>query len=158
MKKKTILRWYHEVLLIMGKALKDIQIFPKIMNLDYVVDFQIQKVEAFITSGADVVVIGNRIYKKEYSCAHSGNQLRERNLQQIKIIKGKHKEIRISRTGGIYSGKHIKDYIRCGSENIQLLIYLMGKVKKKFVKKEKDFSRVSINLCLMQKTDTYLAC
>ncbi len=157
MNKKTILRWYREAPLIMRKTFKDIQVFPKIMNLDYGVDFQMEMIETSIASGANGVIIGNRIYKREYGCAHGGNQLRERNLQQIKTVKDKHPETRISGTGGIYSGKHIMDYIECGSDNIQILSYLMGKVKKPFMKKGNRFQQVFYKL-VFDTEDGYLAC
>jgi len=157
MNKKTILRWYEYVPLIMKKACKNIQIFPKIMNLDYGMDFQIKMIEASIVGGADGVIIGNRIYRKEYGCAHGGRSLRERNLQQIKIIKDKHSEIHISGTGGIYTGRHIMDYIKSGAENIQVLSYLMGKVKKPFIKKGNRFQQVFYQL-MFDIEDGFLAC
>ena len=147
MNKKTILRWYRVAPTIIKKVAKDIQVFPKIMNLDYGLDFQIQMIENAIQS-SDGVVIGNRVYKKQYHSAHGGKELKEKNISQIKIIRTKYLQSHISGTGGIYSGKDVFDYINSGCENVQLLSFIMGKVKKPFKKKGNRFQQVFYTLML----------
>jgi len=142
MNQKTILRWYREIPLMIKKVFNDIQVFPKIMNLDYGLDFQIKMVESAISGSADGVVIANRIYKSDYSCAHGGIELRERNLAQIQTVHRLYPAFSISGTGGIYTGKHMIEYLDAGCENVQILSYLMGKVNKPFLKKGNRFQQV----------------
>lgn len=134
--KNNILRWYREIPKIIKGVFPQIYIFTKIMNLDYGIDFQIKIVEEAIKGNADGVVIGNRIFKKEINSAFGGKELRERNLTLIKEIKKAFPNFSISGTGGIYTGKHILDYLESGADNVQILSYILGKVKKDF-KKEK---------------------
>ena len=156
MNQKTILRWYRKIPEILKKSFKDISVFPKIMNLDYGIDFQIKMVESSLAGNADGVVIANRIYKKEFGCAHGGEELRIRNLQQVERVHCLFQNCSVSATGGIYKGKHIFDYICAGAENVQLLSYLMGKVKKPFEKKGNRFQQVFYKL-MLDIEDGYLA-
>ena len=127
--KNNILRWYRQVPSFLKSVSEKIIVYPKILNLDYGMDFQIKMVESSLEGKADGVVIANRIFKKEFGTAHGGRELRERNLKMIKEIKKRFPEIKISATGGIYSGKHIIEYMEAGAENVQLLSFLMGRVK-----------------------------
>ncbi len=157
MNKKTVLRWYRTIPEIIKRSFPDVFVFPKIMNLDYGMDFQIEMAENSIKGRADGVVIGNRIYKKEIGCAHGGKELRERNLLQIKKVYDKNLEIPISATGGIYSGRHIYQYIEAGAQNVQVLSFLMGKLKKPLEKKGNRFQQVFYKL-MLDPEDGYLAC
>ncbi|MCM8819048.1 MAG: hypothetical protein NC915_06210 [Candidatus Omnitrophica bacterium] len=145
--KNNILRWYKEIPLIIKSFFHEILVFPKIMNLDYGIDFQVKIVEETIKGKADGVVIGNRIFKEAINSAWGGKELRERNLTLIKEIKKNFPNLSISGTGGIYTGKHILDYLESGAENVQILSYILGKVKKEFLKKTGDkFDKVLYEL------------
>lgn len=134
--KKNILRWYREIPGVVKSVSKNINVFCKILNLDYGIDFQVEIVKEAVKGGADGVIIGNRIFKKELNCAWGGKELRERNLIMIKTIKEEFPDLSISGTGGIYTGKHICQYLKAGAENVQILSYILGKVKKDFIKKK----------------------
>jgi len=133
--KQNILRWYETVPSIIKSVSPEITVFPKLLNPGYELDFQLKMAESSVKGKADGLVIANRIFKKEYNCAHGGKELREKNLIQIKEIKKSFPEIPISATGGIYSGKHIFDYLKAGAQNVQILSYIMGKVNTPFPKK-----------------------
>ncbi|MCL4376842.1 MAG: hypothetical protein M1409_00465 [Actinobacteria bacterium] len=111
--------------------------------------------EGAVKGGSDGLVIGNRIYKEQYGSGHGGEDLRLLNLQQIKKIKKLFPGIEISATGGIYSGKHVFEYLKAGAKNVQLLSYIMGKVKKPFIKNGNKFENVFHKL-LFDSTDGLL--
>lgn len=48
MGKENILRWYSEIPLFIKKETQDVYIFPKILNLDYGVNFQLKMIESAI--------------------------------------------------------------------------------------------------------------
>jgi len=152
MEKENILRWYREIPGIMKSIAPDISVFPKILNLDYGIDFQIEMVKAAVEGNSDGVVIGNRIYKKEFGSAHGGKELKERNIQQIKEVKKIFPNLSISGTGGIYTGKDILDYIEAGADNIQLLSFLMGKTSINFEIEGTKFEKVFYYLLFDKKT------
>jgi dihydroorotate dehydrogenase len=156
--KENILRWYKTIPLLVKSVSSEISVYPKLMNLDFGLGFQVQMVEASIKGKADGVVVANRIYKKEYGCAHGGKELRKGNLEQVKEIKKTFPEISTSATGGIYSGRHVFDYLCAGAENVQLLSHIMGKVRKPFIKRiGNKFEQVFYQLILDPK-DGFLAC
>ncbi|MCX7705173.1 MAG: hypothetical protein N2115_02805 [bacterium] len=157
MNQKTILMWYKSIPGIMKRVFRDIFVFPKILNLDYGVEFQLKMVEASIEGSADGVVIANRVYKKEFGCAHGGKELKQRNLIQIKNAHQCFPDVEISGTGGIYRGTHIIEYLDAGAKNVQVLSFLMGKVKRPFEKKGNKFQQVFFKL-MLDANDGYLAC
>lgn len=129
---ETVLRWYREAPKMVKDAIPDAKVAPKILNLDFGLDFQTDMMKTAKQGGADGVVVANRFFKKyvdgttkeEYFTAHGGKELREMNQMQIKEAK-KNVDIPISATGGTYSGKHIYEYLSLGAQNIQLVTYLM---------------------------------
>jgi len=138
MEKENILRWYMEIPSFIKKEFPDIYIFPKILNLDYGLNFQLKIIESAIKGKSDGVIIGNRIFKEKINSAYGGKELRESNLVQIKEIKKAFPYISISGTGGVYEGRHIFDYLKAGADNAQILSYILGKVKKGFLKKKSN--------------------
>jgi hypothetical protein len=154
--KENILRWYRTIPSFIKSVSPEISVFPKLMNMDYGLDFQIEMGSESIKGGADGLVIGNRIFKKEFGCAHGGKELKERNLLQIKEIKKLFPDIHISGTGGIYTGKDILDYLEAGAENIQILSLLMGRTSMEFTKKGTKFEKV-LHKLLFDPLDGLLA-
>jgi len=134
--KENILRWYREIPKLLKEEFPDIYVFPKILNLEYGIDFQLEIIKSAIEGNSDGVVIGNRIFKEELNSAYGGKELRERNLIQIKETKKIFPDISISATGGVYEGRHILDYLKAGADNVEILSYILGKVKKGFLKKK----------------------
>lgn len=145
--KENILRWYREIPKIIKSAFPDICVFPKILNLDYGIEFEIRMVEESIKGNSDGVVIGNRFFREDINSAFGGRELRERNLKIIKEVKKAFSDFPISGTGGIYTGKHIYEYLKFGAENVQILSYILGKTKRKFLKEKGDrFEKVLYEL------------
>lgn len=145
--KENILRLYSEIPKIIKSVSNEIVVFPKLLNLDYGIEFQIKMVEAAIKGNADGIVIGNRFFRKDINSAWGGKELRERNLKVIKEIKQRYPKFFISGTGGIYSGKHILEYLKSGASNVQILSYILGRVKKPFLKQKGDkFEKVLYEL------------
>ncbi|MFN4227106.1 MAG: hypothetical protein ACK4F0_03070 [Candidatus Ratteibacteria bacterium] len=145
--KENILRIYREIPQILKDEFSDIVVFPKLINLDYGIDFQVKMVEAAIQGKADGIVIGNRIFKEEINGAWGGEELRERNLKVIREVRNSYPEFSISGTGGIYKGKHIYQYMESGANCVQILSYILGKVKKPFIKQKGDkFEKVIYEL------------
>lgn len=147
MEKENILRWYREIPLFIKREFPDVYVFPKILNLDYGLDFQLRMIESGIKGKSDGVIIGNRIFKERINSAYGGKELRERNLVQIREIKKAFPGISISGTGGVYEGRHILKYLKAGAGDVQVLSYILGKVKKRFLKGKGDkFERVIYEL------------
>ncbi|MBS7657036.1 hypothetical protein KEJ33_03840 [Candidatus Bathyarchaeota archaeon] len=130
--KKTILHWYRETPKLVKENCPNSYVVPKIMNLDFGLDFQIEMIKAAKQGGADCVVIANRFFRKfvdpdtkeSYFTAHGGRELRI--INQGQIAKAKEAvNIPISATGGTYSGKHVYEYLSLGAQNVQLVTYVM---------------------------------
>jgi len=130
--KATVLRWYREASTFIKEASTNVQVVPKLLNLDFGLNFQIEMAIAARDGGADGVVIANRFFRKyfsketgeEYFTAHGGRELRITNQHQIREVK-KRIDIPISATGGTYSGKHVAEYLEAGAQNVQILTYIM---------------------------------
>jgi len=140
--KENILRWYRTIPSFIKSVSPEIDVFPKLMNMDYGLDFQVAMGTESMKGGADGLVIGNRVFKKEIGCAHGGKELKERNLLQIKEMKKLFPDVHISGTGGIYTGKDVLDYLEAGAENVQILSLLMGRTSMDFTKKGTKFEKV----------------
>ncbi|MCM8767492.1 MAG: hypothetical protein NC921_01750 [Candidatus Omnitrophica bacterium] len=154
--KENILRIYREIPQILKNEFCDITVFPKLINLDYGIDFQVRMVEEAIKGKADGIVIGNRMFKEEINGAWGGTELRERNLKVIREVKKSYPKFSISGTGGIYTGKHICQYLESGADSVQILSYILGKVKKPFIKQKGDkFEKVLYEL-FFNPNDGYL--
>lgn len=135
MEKKNILRWYRQVPEIIKSVEPEIAVFPKLLNLNWGLDFQLEMAEAAWKGGADGLVVANRIYDEKLHCAYGGKKLRERNLRQVKEICRWFPGLSISGTGGVYCGRDVLDYLEAGASNIQLLSFLMGKVRSPWLRK-----------------------
>jgi len=130
--KKTILHWYRKTPKIVKENCPNSYVVPKIMNLDFGLNFQTEMVKAANQGGADCVVIANRFFRKfadpntkeSYFTAHGGRELRIKNQNQIAKAK-KAVNIPVSATGGTYSGKHVYEYLSLGAQNVQLVTYVM---------------------------------
>lgn len=155
---KNILRWYRTCPGIMKSVADDVKVFPKLLNLDWGLEFQLEMAEASIDGGADGLVVSNRFYDKHYGSGHGGAELRRRNLKQVKLIKEHFPNISISATGGVYSGKHIYDYLKAGAENVQLLSYLMGKVNKPFSKMSGSRFDMVFHKLMLDPDEGLIAC
>ncbi len=155
---KNVLRWYRTCPKFIKDVSPRIRVSPKLLNLDWGLEFQLQMAEAAIEGHSDGLVVANRFYNKELGSAHGGEELRRRNLDQIAQIKKRFPDVPISATGGVYSGTHVYEYLRAGAENVQLLSYIMGKVNRPFAKsKGSKFEKV-LHRILLDPEDGLVAC
>jgi hypothetical protein len=145
---KNVLRWYRTCTGLMKSVANGIRVIPKMLNLDWGLDFQLAIAEAAVEGGADGLVVANRIYKPEYGSGHGGKELRQRNLALIREIKRRFPSLHISATGGVYSGRMAYEYLQAGAENVQVLSYIMGKVLPPFAKSGNKFDQVFHRLLL----------
>jgi len=133
--KETVLRWYREVPKIMREGPYEIKIVPKIMNLDFGIDYQVEMVKAAKEGGCDGVTIANRFFRwfkdettgEEYSSPHGGAELRMINQEQIREVRRRGIEIPINATGGVYTGSDVAEYLSLGAQNVQVLTYVLKK-------------------------------
>jgi len=131
---ETVLRWYREAPELVKEAASIARVVPKVLNLDFGLDFQVEIVKAAERCGVDGVVIANRFFtrysdprtEEEYFTAHGGKELRLVNQRQISEVK-KTLDISVSATGGTYTGRHVHEYLQLGAENVQALTYIMRK-------------------------------
>ncbi|OFX17396.1 MAG: hypothetical protein A2Z18_06130 [Armatimonadetes bacterium RBG_16_58_9] len=131
---RNVLRWYRTCPGLVKSVTQDVRVMPKLLNLEWGADFQFAMAEAAVEGGADGLVVGNRMFKPEYGSGHGGPELRRRNLAQISRIREHLPGIRISATGGVYSGRDAFEYMEAGADNVQMLSYIMGKVGRPFTK------------------------
>ncbi|HOL67309.1 MAG TPA: hypothetical protein PKX93_07640, partial [bacterium] len=98
--KANILRWYRTVPALVKSVDPGIAVFPKMLNLRWGLDFQLEMASAAVQGGADGLVVANRIYLSELGCTHGGRMLRQQNLLQVREIHRAFPRLPISATGG----------------------------------------------------------
>ena len=140
-KMETVLRWYREAPGLIKEVDKKIKVVPKILNLDFDMEFQEKMVRAAVEGGADGVTIANRFFVKGYvnketgevyDTAHGGKELRERNQELIRKVRKGGIRIPINATGGTYTGEHVLEYLSLGAQDVQVFTYVFNtKVEKK---------------------------
>jgi hypothetical protein len=117
-----ILRWLREVPARI-RAQAAVRLAVKVMNARFDDDFQIEMVRA--ASGADALVVFNRLFDAKLGVAYGGPDLRERNLRVLDQLTpgaspGSPGMPELSGTGAISSGRDILEYARRGCESVQL--------------------------------------
>ncbi len=143
-----VLEWYRTAPKIMRRARDDIVIYPKIMNMRWGLNYQFQMVEASFEGSSDGVVVANRMFNRKFKSGHGGRALLKTNLKQIRRVRREGLDIPISGTGGIYTGVEAIAYLLAGAENVQLLSYIMGKVKIPINHVDNQFAQVLYELIL----------
>ncbi|MCM8768549.1 MAG: hypothetical protein NC911_02545 [Candidatus Omnitrophica bacterium] len=133
--KENVLRWYRTVPGLIKYVDPTIKVFPKLLNLDLGLDFQLEMAQAAVKGGADGLVVANRIFLSSLQLSHGGLELFQRNLTQVKEIHRLFPNLSLSATGGIYSGRQILEYLLAGAKNVQLFSFLMGRVRTSFLLK-----------------------
>jgi hypothetical protein len=113
-----ILRWLREVPTRI-RAQAAVRLAMKVMNARFDDDFQIEMMRA--ASGADALVVFNRLFDSKQGVAYGGPELRERNLRVLGgLTPGASPGIpELSGTGAISSGRDILEYARRGCESVQ---------------------------------------
>ena len=119
--KEQILRWLREV---PGRirAHADVRIAMKLMNARFDDDFQREMMEA--ASGADALVVFNRLFDSEQGVAYGGPELSTRNLRVLDLRGPSPPSAALRRplsgTGNIHSGRMIVEYATRGCSSVQL--------------------------------------
>jgi hypothetical protein len=127
--KQQILRWLREVPQRI-RAHGEVRLAMKLMNARFDDDFQREMMEA--GSGADALVVFNRLFDSAAGVAYGGPELSDRNLRVLaRLTPGGSPGItttpgfrpglvELSGTGNIHSGRMIVEYARRGCSSVQL--------------------------------------
>jgi hypothetical protein len=119
--KAQILRWLHEVPQQI-RAHADVRLAMKLMNARFDDDFQREMMEA--ASGADALVVFNRLFDPQAGVAYGGPELSDRNLRVLDSYRPLPSPTvpyrRFSGTGNVNSGRMIVEYARRGCSSVQL--------------------------------------
>jgi hypothetical protein len=120
-----ILRWLREVP-VRIRAHAAVRLAVKVMNARFDDAFQVEMMRA--ASGADALVVFNRLFDAKQGVAYGGPDLRERNLRVLGRLTpgaspGFPGSVELCGTGGIGSGRDILEYARRGCESVQLHTY-----------------------------------
>src|SRR5258706_16449996 len=119
--KAQILRWLREVPQRI-RAHGDVRLSMKLMNARFDDDFQIEMMEA--ASGADALVVFNRLFDATAGVAYGGPELSDRNLRVLaRLTPGASPGIPyrpLSGTGNIHSGRMLVEYALRGCSSVQL--------------------------------------
>jgi len=117
-----ILRWLREVpARIRAASPIPVRVAVKLMNARFDDRFQVEMMEA--ASGADALVVFNRLFDVERGVAYGGWDLSERNLRvlEARLTPGASPGIpALTGTGNIGSGRMILEYARRGCESVQV--------------------------------------
>ena len=116
--KAQILRWLREVPQRI-RAHGDVRLSMKLMNARFDDDFQLEMMEA--ASGADALVVFNRLFDPMLGVAYGGPELSDRNLRVLDRPSGR-QTVRpaLSGTGNIHSGRMLVEYALRGCSSVQL--------------------------------------
>src|SRR6185503_7060333 len=113
---QQILRWLREVpQQIRSKA--NVRVAMKLMNARFDDDFQREMMTA--ASGADALVVFNRLFDPVAGVAYGGPELSDRNLRVLDRLSDR-PTVGLSGTGDIHSGRLIVEYARRGCSSVQL--------------------------------------
>jgi len=119
--KAQILRWLREVPQRI-RAHGDVRLSMKLMNARFDDDFQHEMMEA--ASGADALVVFNRLFDATAGVAYGGPELSDRNLRVLDSYRPLPSPTvpyrPLSGTGNIHSGRMIVDYALRGCSSVQL--------------------------------------
>ncbi len=119
--KPQILRWLREVPQRI-RAHGDVRLSMKLMNARFDDDFQHEMMEA--ASGADALVVFNRLFEATAGVAYGGPELSDRNLRVLDSYRPLPSPTvpyrPLSGTGNIHSGRMIVDYALRGCSSVQL--------------------------------------
>jgi hypothetical protein len=117
--KAQILRWLREVPRRI-RAHADVRLSMKLMNARFDDAFQLEMMEA--ASGADALVVFNRLFDATAGVAYGGPELSDRNLRVLaRMTPGASPGIpELSGTGNIHSGRILVEYALRGCSSVQL--------------------------------------
>ncbi len=114
---ESILRWLREVPGLI-RQMADVTLGLKLMNAMFDDDFQVAMVEAACGTGADFLVLFNRLFDADKKVAYGGWDLSDRNLRVLDRA-GK-LPLPVSATGNICNGRMMVEYAKRGATSGQL--------------------------------------
>jgi hypothetical protein len=116
--RQQVLRWLREVPERI-RAHGDVRVAMKLMNARFDDDFQLEMMKA--ASGADALVVFNRLFDPTEEVAYGGSDLSDRNLRVLGRPSGR-PAVRpsLSGTGNVSSGRMIVEYALRGCSSVQL--------------------------------------
>ena len=118
--RRQILRWLHEVPACIREH-ADVRLAMKLMNARFDDDFQLEMMNA--ASGADALVVFNRLFDLERGVAYGGTELSDRNLRVLnsyRLLPPPTAPYRLCGTGNIHTGRQILEYALRGCSSVQL--------------------------------------
>lgn len=116
--KEQIVRWLREVPQRV-RAQADVRLAMKLMNARFDDAFQLEMMEA--ASGADELVVFNRLFDSRRGVAYGGTELSDRNLRVLDQPSNRLTvQPSLSGTGNIHSGRLIVEYALRGCSSVQL--------------------------------------
>ena len=116
--KQQILRWLREVPAKI-RAHANVRLAMKLMNARFDDDFQLEMMDA--ASGADALVVFNRLFDATAGVAYGGQELSDRNLRVLDRPSARRPiGPSLSGTGNIHSGRMIVEYALRGCSSVQL--------------------------------------
>jgi hypothetical protein len=125
-----VLRWVREVPGRIRAALVDgraVRLALKLMNARFDDAFQIEMLAEAAQTGADALVVFNRLFDRERGVAFGGWELSDRNLRVLDLYTSALREApsppprpHLVGTGNVCSGKMVLAYARCGCESVQV--------------------------------------
>ena len=113
--REQILRWIREVPGRVRATAGRLRVALKLMNARFDDAFQLAMMDA--ATGADALVVFNRLFDPDLGVAYGGWDLSERNLRVLDTYRG---HLPLCGTGNICSGRMILDYARRGCTSVQL--------------------------------------
>ena len=119
-----ILRWVREVPdRIRAASPVPVRLALKLMNARFDDEFQVEMMQA--ASGADTLVVFNRLFDEEKQVAYGGWDLSDRNLRVLdayatSVRPSARPPVRLTSTGNICSGRMLLEYARRGCESAEL--------------------------------------
>jgi len=121
-----VLRWLREVPARLRAASPiALRLALKLMNARFDDAFQVEMLETAAASGADALVVCNRLFDAEQGVAYGGWDLSDRNHRALDTFVSSGRppappSVRLTGTGNICSGRLILEYARRGCESVQL--------------------------------------
>jgi hypothetical protein len=92
----------------------------KLMNARFDDAFQIEMLAAAASSGADALVVFNRLFDRERGVAYGGWELSDRNLRVLDLCAPGGRRTHLTGTGNVCSGRMALEYARRGCESLQV--------------------------------------
>jgi len=122
---ERVVRWVREVPRhIRDAAAGPVRIALKLMNARFDDAFQLEMLAAAASSGADALVVFNRLWDAQRGVAYGGWELSDRNLRVLDAWQATpHPATPLSGTGNVCSGRMALAYALRGCESVQLHTY-----------------------------------